>query len=98
MPLSFTHDLPAQRVVFARGALARVGAEVERLGFARALVVATPGSGALLAGRIADDLGPRAAALHAQAVVHVPKAVAEAGLAAARAARADGLVAAGGGA
>ena len=40
----------------------------------------------------------RAAGLHAQAVVHVPKAVAEAGLAAPLAAKADGLVAAGGGA
>jgi maleylacetate reductase len=43
-------------------------------------------------------LGARAVGLHAQAAVHVPKAVAESGLAAARAVRADGLVAAGGGA
>ena len=35
--------------------------------------------------------------MHAQAVIHVPRAVAEAGLAAAKAAHADGLVAAGGG-
>src|SRR5215831_12865254 len=39
-----------------------------------------------------------AAGAHAQAVVHVPKAVAEAGLTAARECRADGLVAVGGGA
>ena len=62
----------------------------------RALVIATPGSGARLGARLVDILGARAAGLHAQAVVHVPKAVAEAGLAAA--ADADGLVAAGGGA
>ena len=62
----------------------------------RALVIATPGSGARLGARLVDILGTRAAGLHAQAVVHVPKAVAEAGLAAA--ADADGLVAAGGGA
>jgi len=60
-------------------------------------VVATPGSGARLGGRVAELLGSRSAGVHAQAVIHVPRAVAEAGLAAAEAARADGLVAAGGG-
>jgi len=60
--------------------------------------VVTPGSGARLGKDIAALLGTRAAGLHAHAVVHVPIAVAEAGLAAARDARADGLVAAGGGA
>jgi maleylacetate reductase len=43
-------------------------------------------------------LGTRSAGLHAAAVVHVPKAVAEAGLAVAREKRADGLIAVGGGA
>jgi maleylacetate reductase len=95
---AFVHDVAPQRVVFAPGALARVADEAARLGFARALVIATPGSGVRLGGRIVDVLGARAAALHAQAVMHVPKPVAQAGLAAARAAKADGLVAAGGGA
>jgi maleylacetate reductase len=94
---SFTHDVPPQRVIFASGAVARIGEEAERLGLARALVVATPGSGARLGKTVVDVLGPRAAALHAQAVIHVPKAVAEAGLAAARSAHADGLIAVGGG-
>jgi maleylacetate reductase len=98
MPAPFTHDIPTQRVVFAPGALARIGDEVARLGVSRALVIATPGSGARLGTRIVDILGARAAGLHAQAVVHVPKAVADAGLAAAQASKADGLVAAGGGA
>src|SRR5262249_53956432 len=62
----------------------------------RTLVIATPGSGARLGARLIEILDARAAGLHAQAVLHVPKAVAEAGVAAARAA--DGLVAAGGGA
>lgn len=97
MTRSFTHDVPPQRVVFAAGALARVGEEAERLGLSRALVVATPGSGARLGQRAAEILGARAAGLHAYAVIHVPKAIADAGLAAARAAKADGLVAAGGG-
>ena len=98
MVASFTHDIPSQRVVFAPGAVARVADEAARLGMNRALVIATPGSGARLGQRLVDILGPRAAALHAQAVVHVPKAVADAGLAAARATQADGLVAGGGGA
>src|SRR5215467_7461879 len=94
--ISFVHDLPAQRVVFAPGAVARVGEEAGRLGLGRALVIATPGSGARLGGRLIEILGARAAGLHAQAVMHVPKPVAVAGVAAARGA--DGLVAAGGGA
>src|SRR5437588_4461409 len=96
MLTSFVHDIPGQRVVFAPGAVARVGDEAGRLGLSRALVIATPGSGARLGGRLVEILGARAAGLHAQAVLHVPKPVAEAGVAAARGA--DGLVAAGGGA
>jgi len=97
MAISFIHDAPAQRVVFGAGAIARVADEAARLGIGRALVIATPGSGARLGARVAELLGSRSAGLHAQAVIHVPRAVAEAGLAAAQAARADGLVAAGGG-
>jgi maleylacetate reductase len=96
MVASFVHDIPGQRVAFAPGAVARVGDEASRLGLQRVLVIATPGSGARLGARLVEILGARAAGLHAQAVLHVPKAVAEAGVAAARAA--DGLVAAGGGA
>ena len=96
MLASFVHDLPGQRVVFAPGAVTRVGDEAERLGLTRALVIATPGSGARLGSRLLEILGSRAAGLHAQAVLHVPKPVAEAGVAAARGA--DGLIAAGGGA
>src|SRR6202171_1420673 len=78
---AFTHDVPPQRVVFASGALARVGDEAARLKIERALVIATPGSGARLGKKVVELLGARAAGLHAQAVMHVPKAVAEAGLA-----------------
>jgi maleylacetate reductase len=97
MTVAFTQDVPPQRVIFASGAVGQIGAEAERLKFSRALVVATPGSGARLGKKVVELLGARAAALHAQAVIHVPKAVAEAGLAAASAANADGLVAVGGG-
>jgi maleylacetate reductase len=96
MLASFVHDIQPQRVVFAAGAVERVGDEAARLDLHRALVIATPGSGTRLGQRLAEILGARAAGLHAQAVLHVPKAVADAGVAAARGA--DGLVAAGGGA
>ena len=94
---AFTHDVPPQRVVFASGALARVGDEAARLKIDRALVIATPGSGAGLGEKVCELLGTRSAGLHAQAVMHVPKAVAEAGLKAARENIADGLIAVGGG-
>src|SRR5258706_4265298 len=94
MVASFVHDIQGQRVVFAPGAVARVADEAARLGLNRALVIATPGSGARLGGRIVDILGPRAAGPHAQTAPHVAKPLAEMGGAAAR--RADGLVARGG--
>jgi len=84
MVASFVHDIQSQRVVFAPGAVARVADEAARLGLSHALVIATPGSGARLGGRIVDILGGRAAGLHAQATLHVPKPVAEMGIAAAR--------------
>lgn len=97
MSLSFTHDVPSQRVVFAPGAIDQAAAEAERLGMARALVIATPGSGARLGQRVSTLLAGRAAGLCAEAVLHVPTAVAAAGIAAARQVDADGLVAVGGG-
>lgn len=98
MTSAFIHDLSLQRVVFAPGAIVRVPDEVARLGLSRVLVIATPGSGARLGERLVGLLGTRAVGLHAQAVVHVPKSVADAGIAAVRDAKADGVIAAGGGA
>jgi maleylacetate reductase len=97
-PLAFVHEAAPQRVVFAEGAVARVPEEAARLGIARALLIATPGSGARLGQRLADLLGERAAGLHARAVLHVPRPIAEEASARARAVGVDGLVAAGGGA
>jgi maleylacetate reductase len=97
MSISFTHDVFPQRVVFAPGAIAQVEAETARLGVSRALVIATPGSGERLGARVAQQLGARAVGLHAKAVIHVPRAIAEGGLAVTKSANADGLVAVGGG-
>lgn len=96
--LKFTHDTPAQRVVFAVGAVAHVREEAERLKLSRVLTVATPGSGARLGAKIADNLGTLNVGLHAEAVVHVPRAVAERGVAEAKRLNAEGVIAAGGGA
>src|SRR5258706_12914063 len=96
MVASFVHDIQGQRVVFAPGAVARVADEAARLGLNRALVIATPGSGARLGGRIVDILGPRAAGVHAPTPLHLPKPPGEVGGAAARGAQ--GPVAGGGGA
>src|SRR5260370_2155611 len=78
--ISFVHDVPGQRVVFAPGAVVRIADEAAHLGLNRALVIATPGSGARLGGRLVEILGARATGLHAQASLHVPKPVAEEGV------------------
>jgi maleylacetate reductase len=95
-PEGFVHDAAAVRVIFAPGAVARVGPEVERLGAARVLLVAG-GSAARHADRIAGDLGVRLVGRIRDAVRHVPVAVAEAAVATARTAAADAVVSVGGG-
>ena len=92
----FAFDGLPTRVIFGDGSLGRVGAEVERLGRRRALVLSTPGQAAK-AERLAADLGPLAAGVFAGAVMHTPLEATEAALAAWGAAGADCLVALGGG-
>jgi maleylacetate reductase len=87
--------LPA-RVIFGEGTLAEVGAEIERLGRRRALVLGTPGHRAA-AERLSGELGARAAGVFAGAVMHTPVEVTEAAVAAYAAAGADCVVALGGG-
>ncbi|MET0189743.1 MAG: maleylacetate reductase, partial [Pseudonocardia sediminis] len=84
------------RVVFGAGRRAELGAEAERLGLRRVLVVATPGR-ADLAAETAAALGDRLAGLHPHAVMHVPADVAAHAVATARELGADGCVAVGGG-
>ena len=93
---AFTCDIRTPRVVFGPGALAQLPAEVDRLGLRRALVLSTPGQRGL-AQRVASLLGPRAAGVFAGAVMHVPQEVVVQAREAARAHRADGAVAVGGG-
>jgi maleylacetate reductase len=67
----FVFQTRLPRIVFGAGALARLPEEMDRLGFARALVLSTPGQVALGA-RVAATLAHRAAGVFAQAAMHVP--------------------------
>ncbi len=95
-PDAFSFNGLRSRVIFGDGTLAEVGAEIERLGRRRALLLSTPGHRAL-AEQVAAHLGPLAGGSFAGAEMHTPVAVTEAALATWRAARADCLVALGGG-
>ena len=92
----FTYQSNPGRVIFGSGTIDRAGAELERLGVERALVLTTSAQaaeGRALAGR----LGDRAAGVFAGATMHTPVAVTETALRAVREHRADGVVALGGG-
>jgi alcohol dehydrogenase class IV len=92
----FTYTgLPA-RVVFGAGALDRLGAEIERLGAKRAMVLSTPEQRGA-AEDVAKRLGARAVGVYDRAVMHVPIETAEAARAVARTLDADCCVAVGGG-
>ncbi len=87
--------LPA-RVVFGEGTLAQLPAEMERLGMARALLLATPQQEAEARG-LAQRLGPRVAGVFAEAAMHTPVEISERAAALARELGADGTIAVGGG-
>ena len=84
------------RVIFGVGTLQQVGAEVERLGARRALVLCTPEQ-ADSARRVAALLGDRAAGIFAKAAMHVPIETAREARDEARRLGADCAVAIGGG-
>ncbi|MDQ5897994.1 MAG: maleylacetate reductase [Pseudomonadota bacterium] len=67
----FIYTAQPARVVFGRGRLADLAAEVEALGARRALVLCTPEQRGM-AERAAALLGERCAGLHDQARMHVP--------------------------
>lgn len=92
----FTFPGISSRVIFGRGTLAQVGAEVARLGRHRALVLATPhqaGEAAALAG----VLGDLACGTFTEAAMHTPVEISEKAVAAYRALGGDCVVAVGGG-
>jgi maleylacetate reductase len=93
---SFVHESSRQRVVFGVGTLAMVGAELDRLGASRALVLSTRGHGGL-AEQVAALLGSRSAGVFRGAVEHTPVEVTGKALEVASAVHADVVVSVGGG-
>ena len=93
---AFVYNGQPSRVVFGRGALEKLGAEIERMGAKRALVLSTPEQRAS-AEDVARRLGARSAGVYDKAVMHVPIETAEAARAVAKELNADCCVAVGGG-
>ena len=93
----FVYQPLSTRAVFGAGTLAQVGAEVERVGARRALVLSTPGRAEAQANAIAALLGERSAGVFAGAVMHTPVEVTERALEVVRERAADALVSIGGG-
>jgi alcohol dehydrogenase class IV len=92
----FVYVAHPARVIFGTGTLAQLGAEIERLGATRALVLSTPEQ-ADSARRVTEMLGPRSAGVFAKAVMHVPIETAREARAVAQRLGADCAVAIGGG-
>jgi len=92
----FVYDQPAHRVIFGVGALARLREEVERLGLRRPLFISTPGR-LKDANQSANNLTGMAAAVYAEAVMHVPIETVYTAREIAGRHNADGLIAFGGG-
>jgi maleylacetate reductase len=92
----FTYTALPSRVVFGAGSLTQLGAELDRLGATRALVLCTPEQRAS-AQQVVQLLGARAAGVFDRAVMHVPVEAAREARAAAARWGADCAVAFGGG-
>jgi len=93
---TFTYSANPSRVVFGAGSLQQIGAEIERLGVRRALVLSTPEQVAS-GRRVSDLLGDLAVGLFPHAVMHVPIETAQQARAEAQRLGADCCVAIGGG-
>lgn len=92
----FVHVAAPARIVFARGARARVVDEVERLGMAHVLVLSTPQQ-AGEAQALGDQLGARAVGIFTRATMHTPVNVTHEAIEMVSLLGADGVVAFGGG-
>ncbi len=96
MVASFEHEVPASRVVFGNGSIARVAQEVGRLGCGRVLLVAGRDESAYAA-IVEAQLGDRVVGRFQDVVMHVPVETAREAVRTARDVRADVVVALGGG-
>ncbi|MEQ1881113.1 MAG: maleylacetate reductase [Burkholderiales bacterium] len=93
---AFTYNALPSRVVFGPGRITEVGAELEKIGSRRALVITTPGRRAL-ADQVAGLIGAACAGVCDMAVMHTPLETAIRARKLAQDAGADALVSAGGG-
>ena len=93
---AFVYNANPGRVIFGAGTLSRLPAEVERLGLARVLVLATPVQESS-AQELSRQIGARSAGVFADARMHTPVEVTERAMAVVAERRVDGLVAVGGG-
>ncbi|MHB9835895.1 maleylacetate reductase [Paraburkholderia terrae] len=92
----FVYQGLPSRVVFGVGSLDHLGREIELLGAQRAIVLSTPQQRAQ-AEQLAERIGPRAAGVYAEAVMHVPVETARAARDYATRVGADCAIAIGGG-
>lgn len=92
----FVYQPLPTRVIFGSGTVARLGAEIERLGLKRIMILSTPGQRAN-AERLAASLGAPAAGVFAEAAMHTPVEVTERAMTRAVSLAVDGVLAAGGG-
>ena len=92
----FAYTSPQQRVVFAAGSHTRLAAEVALVGCQRVVVLTTPEQAAT-GEALAQQLGQASAGCYPEAVMHTPVEVTQRALAFVQAAKADCLVAIGGG-
>src|SRR5438270_5653313 len=90
----FTYVAMPMRVVFGAGAVAQLGAEVERLGAKRVLLISTPGRASMVR-EVAHGL--QIAGIFDQAVMHTPIVQVEAARAMASSLEADCCIVVGGG-
>ncbi|MFN5039859.1 MAG: iron-containing alcohol dehydrogenase, partial [Bradyrhizobium sp.] len=97
MAQSFIYQVSPMRVVFGTGTVAQLADELDRLGIARALVLASRRQQAEL-GDLASLTGGRMAGVFDGAVVHTPVVVTERAMLLGRELKPDGVVAIGAGA
>jgi alcohol dehydrogenase class IV len=93
---AFRHEFPGGKVLFGVGTLDKLADEARAMALERLLVLSTPEQ-VPQAEQIASRLGLRCAGVFTEARMHTPVEVTNQAVVAAKAARADGVVAVGGG-
>jgi alcohol dehydrogenase class IV len=92
----FTYNALPARVIFGSGTISKVGEEIQKRGCSKAFII-TGSSSASHGEELKTALGPLAAGIFKNAVMHTPTHVTEEALALAKTVGADCLVALGGG-